>query len=205
MQSIATSGKDPTPESIHSGTVRMEQHPQYQEVIRQVKEIGFKIKINDEARIEVIEVLDSNGDRIRVDKILYVQENMRYLDLEHEFGHIKQLERFGDKMLLTHRVIERFDGILKNAPSKQGLLTVWQNAIIEYHNRLEEFICLYERGVSYELLKEHQLGVELWRQAYLKKGLKNGRSPTQRAWVLRYFPDISQLQSRYFKIVEILE
>jgi hypothetical protein len=78
---------------------------------------------------------------------------MRYLDLEHELGPIKQLERFGDNIPPTERVREQPDGSLKTAPNQQGILTKWQNTITEYHNHLDEFIRLHERGASPELLK----------------------------------------------------
>ena len=61
----ATAGKDPTPDTIREGSVRMEQHPQYEETIGQVKAAGFEIKISNEARVEVKEVLDSDGNLIR--------------------------------------------------------------------------------------------------------------------------------------------
>ena len=201
----ATTGKNPTPETIREGSVRMEQHPQYEETIKQIKAAGFEIRISNDACVEVKEVVDLNGNVLRVEKVLYVQENMRYLDLEHEFGHIKQLQRFGDTIPPTHRMVERSDGSLKNAPNQQGVLTTWQNTITEYHNRLDEFIRLYEKGASLELLKEHAQGVELWLQVYRKKGLKDGYSQTQKQWSQKYFPDIPELQSQYFDIVKTLE
>lgn len=201
----ATTGKNPTPETIREGSVRMEQHPQYEETIEQIKVAGFEIRIGNEACVEVKEVVDLNGNVIRVEKILYVQENMRYLDLEHEFGHIKQLQRFGNSMPPTHRMVERSDGSLKNAPNQQGVLTTWQNTITEYHNRLDEFLRLYDRGASIELLKEHAQGVEQWLQAYRKKGLRDGYSQTQKQWSQKYFPDIVELQSRYFDVIKTIE
>ncbi len=201
----ATTLKYPTPETIREGSVRMEQHPQYEETIKQIKVAGFEIRISNEARVEVKEVVDLNENVIRVEKVLYVQENMRYLDLEHEFGHIKQLQRFGNSMSPTHRMVERSDGSLKNAPNQRGVLTTWQDTITEYHNRLDEFLRLYDRGASIELLKEHAEGVEEWLQAYRKKGLKDGYSQTQKQWSQKYFPDITELKSRYFDVVKTIQ
>jgi hypothetical protein len=205
MVTGAATGKDPTPDTIREGSVRMEQHPQYQETIRQVTEAGFEIKVSDGARVEVKEVVDSDGNVIRVEKTLYVQENMRYLDLEHELGHIKQLERFGDNIPPTQRVTEQQDGSLKTAPNQQGILTTWQNTITEYHNRLDEFIRLHERGASPELLKEHAAGVETWYQAYWKKGLKKGLSKSQQQWADNYFSDIAELRSRYLALLKTIK
>jgi hypothetical protein len=204
MATGAANGKDPTPDTIREGSVRMEEHPQYQETIRQVTEAGFAIEFSDDyVCVEVKEVVDSDGNVIRVEKTLYVQENMRYLDLEHELGHIKQQERFGGNML-TRRVIEK-NGREKESKIKDGILTVWQDTITEYHNRLDEFIRLYERGASPELLKEHAKGVEEWYTAYCRKGLKNGNSQSQKQWADKYFPDINALRSRYLAIVRTIE
>jgi len=80
----AITGKYPTPETIREGSVRMEQHPQYEEIIKQIKVAGFEIRISNEVRVEVKEVVNLNGNLIRVEKVVYVQENMRYLDIEPE-------------------------------------------------------------------------------------------------------------------------
>lgn len=77
------------------------------------------------------------------------------------------------------------------------IMTNWQNAIIEYHNRLLEFLRLYDRDASPELLREHAQGVNKWRVQYREKGLKGGRSPTRHAWLQKHFPDIPDLESRY--------
>jgi F0F1-type ATP synthase membrane subunit b/b' len=205
MATGTATGKDPTPDTIREGSVRMEQHPQYQETIRQVTEAGFEIKVSDGARIEVKEVVDSDGNVIRVEKTLYVQQNMRYLHLEHELGHIKQLERFGNNIPPTERVTEQPNGTLRTARNQEGILTVWQNTITEYHNRLDEFIRLHERGASPELLKEHADGVEEWYKEYWKKGIKQGRSNSQTEWAEKYFPEIAELRSRYLDIVKTIK
>ena len=127
---------------------------------------------------------------------------MRYLDLEHEVGHIKQMERFGKNIPSTQRVTEQPNGNLKAASNQDGVLTTWQNTITEYHNRLDEFIRLHERGASPELLKEHATGVEEWYQAYWKKGLKQGHSKSQKQWAEKYFSDLIELQSRYLELVK---
>lgn len=54
------------------------------------------------------------------------------------------------------------------------------------------------------MLKEHAQGVEEWLQAYRKKGLRDGYSQTQKQWSQKYFPDIAELQSRYFDAVKTI-
>lgn len=199
MATGAKEGLDPTPDTIGEGTVRMEQHPEYSRIIAEVERLGFKIEdANGDPHVTVREVVDPKGNFIRLEKILYARKGMRYLDLEHELGHIKQLsERFGDKPLPTERVIERPDGSLKESKVSDGVLSKWQDTITEYHNRLVEFIRLHERGVSPELLKEHAQGVAEWRASYITKGLKNRRSSTRQKWVNEHFPDIPDLENKY--------
>jgi hypothetical protein len=206
MATGAQMGKPPTPETIADGTVKMQEHPQYLDVIQKAKTEGYEIKItkNGSAHVEVREIVDPSGNVIRVEKILNLQEDMRFLDLEHELGHIQQQTRFKDGFLPTERFLERPDGSLKKAPDQQGMLTSGQNAITEYHNRLDEFIRLYERGAGPGLLKEHQEGVEFWLKEYWSQGLKGGRSQSRQAWVESYFPDLQLLKKRYNDIIKQL-
>jgi hypothetical protein len=101
----AKRGLDPTPETIREGSVRMEQYPEYANTLAKIKELGFEIKITqDDPHVKVKEVLNPQKEVVRVLKVVYVQEGMRYLDLEHELGHIRQLTvPFGDKCLIGTR------------------------------------------------------------------------------------------------------
>lgn len=101
LATVAKLGLDPTPDTIREGSVRMEQHPNYKNLIAEIKRLEFAVKNTqqDEPHVVVREVLNPEIQLIRVEKILYIQEGMRYLDLEHELGHIRQLsERFGEKL-----------------------------------------------------------------------------------------------------------
>jgi hypothetical protein len=152
-------------------------------------------------------VVDSQGEIIRVERTLYVIENMRYLDLEHEVGHIEQLQHINEESnedIFTHRFIEK-NGRQKESRNADKVLTGWQDIITEYHNRLVEFIRLYDRKASSELLQEHAKGLEEWAQTYWHKGIKQGRSEKQVEWSQKYFPDIDTLRSRYFEIIKTIK
>jgi Uncharacterized conserved protein len=195
----AKTGEPATPETIRQGTVAMEDHPQYAELMAEVRNKGFEVReIPGDPHVSVVEVVNEAGEVIRVEKVLFVRRGMRFLDLEHEVGHIRQVtERFGaDKVLPTERVMEYPDGRRKVLTSGE-FMTEWQNPIVEYHNRLVEFIRLAERGADESLLREHARGVAEWRQAYWNKGLKGGRSPSRREWTNTHFGDIGELQTRY--------
>jgi hypothetical protein len=155
--------------------------------------------------VVVKEIVDSKGNLIRIEKELHITPEMRFLDLEHELGHIKQLDRFGERIPPTERLMERADGRLTQAPNQTGVLTMWQDPILEYHNRLDEYLRLHERGASRELLEKHAEGVQTWAGAYQTKGLKGGRSPSRKAWAEEFFPDIADLRQRYVEVTKKLE
>ena len=208
LEAGAKPGKEPTPETIRLGTVRMEAHPEYQAVIQTAKNSGFEIKYTKgDPYVKVIEVRDRKRKIIRLEKVLGLQKGMRYIDLEHEIDHIKQLLRFGEQGLLTDRVIEYANGRRVKSRNEEGVITPWQNSILEYHNRLNEFLRLYERGVDVSTLKEHAEGVYEWQQIHFHKGLgghnrgrrgrPNSKQREKRAWGRKYFGDISELATKY--------
>ena len=208
LQAGAKPGKLPTPETIRLGTVRMEAHPDYKAVIETAKEVGFEIKYTEgDPYVKIIEVCNTAGNLIQVEKELGLQKGMRYIDLEHELGHIEQLIRFGEQTLPTDRLIEYANGRRVESRNKKGVMAPWQNSILEYHNRLNEFLRLYERGLQVSVLKEHAAGVDKWAQIYFHKGLgghnhgrggrPNSKQRAKRAWAGKYFGEISQLVIKY--------
>lgn len=205
LATTAKVGKQPTPETIRQGTVRMEWHPDYDTTIQKAKEAGFEVRVSGFASVDWIEVYDQKRNLLRVEKVLNVLAGMRFLDLEHELGHIEQFSRFEDQVPPTDRVVELPNRHRKQAPNLKGILTVPQSTITEYHNRLIEFLRLYDRGVDIELLKEHASGVESSYYKYLKKGIKEGRSPRRKAWANKYFGDIAELSKQYEQALEAIK
>lgn len=208
LEAGAKQGELPTAESIRQGTVRMEAHPDYESLIQTAKKVGFVIKYTTDAPyVEITEVYDEEGNLIRIEKELYLQKGMRYIDLEHELGHIEQLLRFGEPVIAMNRVIEYANGRRVQSRNQKGLMAPWQVAILEYHNRLNEFLRLYERGVSVSILREHFEGVEEWEEKYMKKarggpnrgrgGMPSSKQRVKRAWARTYFDDISELATKY--------
>ncbi len=209
LQAGAKPGELPTPESIRQGTVRMEAHPDYETLIQTAKNVGFEIKYTSDAPyVDITEVYNQEGHLIRVEKGLYLQKGMRYIDLEHELGHIEQLLRFGEQGIPMSRVIEYANGRRVQFRNQKGVMAPWQVVILEYHNRLNEFLRLYERGVSVSILREHFEGVEEWEDKYMKKGrggpnrgqagMPSSKQRVKRAWARTYFDDISELATKYY-------
>jgi hypothetical protein len=119
---------------------------------------------------------------------------MRWLDLEHDLGHVDQMESM-DHPLVTDRVLE--DGTPYKGPNRGGFLTEQLNAITEYHNRLIEYFRLKDRGVDPAVLEEHAEGVRYWRDRYESKGTKRGRSKTGTDFVNDNFPGLHELDARW--------
>lgn len=194
-------GQSPTPETIRQGTVRMEDHPDYNAAIQKVKNAGFEIRISGEAAVEWTEFYDLNQNLVRVEKVLHVAAGMRYIDLEHELGHFEQLTtRFGDKVPPLQKKIELPSGHRRDVDVLAGIMTMKQIAILEYHNRLVEFIRLYERGVDVEILNSHaydQYGVEDSYIDYQRKGINWGKSTTGWAFINTHLPELPELEKKY--------
>lgn len=197
MATGAKKGVEPSPESIHEGTVRMEDHPDYHRVMEQVKSDGYEIVYTEkDPRVWVQEVVDPDGKVLRVEKQLHVQKGMRFIDLEHEIGHINQHKLFEKGYIPLERVVEYPNGRIKRPNDQKETLTNWRDTITEYHNRLVEYIRLCERGVNLEVLREHAEALPRFRTDYLKKGLNQGRSSNQKAWADQYFSDIGDLAAK---------
>ena len=203
MNTGAKVGVDPSDYSIKVGTVRMKEHPNYQNSISEAKSKGFKVVEDTEARVSYIEVINKQKEVIAIEKELHVIPDMRYIDLEHEVGHIRQLERF-DWKIYTDRYKQNNDGRRKlynqNAPH---VLQEWQDHITEYHNRLDEFLRLYERDANLELLLEHAEGISIWHEKQ-GKGTKWGKKKGRIEWIEQHFPDLKQLSTDYNQAIQQL-
>jgi hypothetical protein len=188
-------GIDPTPESVRQGTVRMEQHPDFLKVVGELEANGYKIKYAEvDPHVEIREVLTPDGTLIRLEKVVVVQQGMRFLDLEHELGHVEQIQRF-KQPLVTERVLE--NGRPYRGPDRPGLLTKSLDAITEYHNRLMEYFRLKARGVDPEIIQEHAAGVRAARSAYRKQGIKGGRAQSNTKFIQENLPDLPDLDTRF--------
>ena len=205
-------GESPTPETIRQGTVRMEEHPDYETAIQKAKDAGFEIIFTNEASVKWTELYDLNQKFVRLERLLNVVARMRYLDLEHELGHIDQFSRFGDKVPPLEKKIQLPNGFRRDVDVLAGIMSNKQVAILEYHNRLVEFVRLYERRVDLKILKEHAYGSSLYKNGGLVAayegylwGTNREMSKTRRAWIEKYFPEIPDLKKRYEEMLEIIE
>ncbi|HEX3762860.1 MAG TPA: hypothetical protein VHW23_29390 [Kofleriaceae bacterium] len=198
METGASRGVDPTPESIRQGTVRMEDHPDFPQVREDLQAKGYEFTYDDgqAPKVKIVETVDADGEPIGLKKYLIANRGMRWLDLEHELGHVDQMESM-EHPLVTDRVLE--DGKPYKGPNRGGFLTEQFNAITEYHNRLIEYFRLEDRGVDPATLEEHADGVRYWRERYESKGTKRGRSQTAKEFIDKNFPDLPGLDARWLE------
>jgi hypothetical protein len=189
-------GEAPTPESIRQGTVRMELHPEFPEVVRFLDEHGFRL-VEDPAGPRAVQrhVYSADGKTLlRVEREVRHLDGMRFLDLEHEIDHVRQLtDRFHGE-LGTEAVRERANGTqveMRNAPR---ILSAKYDTVVEYHVRLQEAIRLIERGVDPGLVREHLAGVDERRALMTQK--VGHKDSTAQAWRREHFGDIPSLERR---------
>lgn len=207
-------GEAPTPETIRQGTVRMEEHPDYEAAMQKAKDAGFEVKFSGEASMTWTELYDFEQNFVGIEKILNVAAGMRYIDLEHELGHIEQFTtRFGDNVPPLEKKIPLPNGFRRDVDVLAGILTEKQKIIVEYHNRLVEFLRLYDRGVDVKVLKEHAHGPNLdgddgldyWKKINHRKALNKGMSLGRSRWIETYFPELASLERRYEQCIQIID
>jgi hypothetical protein len=170
----------------------MEEHPRYSEIISKIEGYGYKIRfIPGEASVEMIEVLDKSGAVLGIEKYVNIFQGMRFLDLEHEFGHVLQHETRLKGVITSHKRVRRFEDNRpdKVLPAGPQTMKTWQHPIIEYHNRLDEFLRLAERTDDLSILGPHADGVQEWRGKYRKR-LHEERGNSKSEWTKKYFNDI---------------
>jgi hypothetical protein len=219
MASGTEIGLAPTPESIKLGTVKLTAHPNYAATVAYLKSVGFDIKfITDFELTRVVskKIVNAKGEFLRSEKYIQIPENARFLDLEHEVGHVKQLqENLSGVVQYTAKFLERENGVQKeldgNKVNDSDVLTINQNKVTEYHNRLVEFIRLSERvndpltTEQKNLLGDHAKQVSKWADDY-KKEVNNIRDPNNKTkkFANENFPDIPELTVKVFQIIKNL-
>jgi hypothetical protein len=189
-------GVDPTPDSIRQGTVRMEDHPDFAKKVSELEQKGFKLSYEPgNPHVVVKEVVAPDGTPIRFEKSVVVQEGIRYLDFEHELGHVDQLTKT-DPPMVTDRVLENGKQYTGGKGTSE-YIAAKKNAILEYHNRIVEYVRLKANGADPQLLAEHETGVRHWREEYQNKGLSKGRGKSEIAFRDKYFPDLGDLEKQF--------
>jgi hypothetical protein len=160
MRTGAEAGLPATPDSIRTGEVAMEQHPDYPALVEHLAQQGYPLMVQAEAPHAFCKrVCDKQGSVMRKEKYVAVVAGMRFLDLEHEAGHVEQLEdRFGGNLPICRFVQLRPDREVE-VDTVPNVLKDWQDAVTEYHNRLVEHRRLASRGAGSELLAKHLTGL----------------------------------------------
>jgi hypothetical protein len=172
----------------------MELHPNYEARLAHARAKGFEISSTPaDPHVEVLEVVDPTGATLELRRTLVLQPKMRFLDLEHEMGHIEQLERLGfpptKRMVRSNTKPETY----AKGNLAEGILTAKQNTIVEYHNRLREFVRLLPIANSATLESELS-GIEIWRVAAEQKGGLGRIDSTTTAWAKHFLHDIPSLE-----------
>jgi hypothetical protein len=161
----------------------------------------------NQTRVVLRKIVNAKGEFLHSEKFIQIPENARFLDLEHEVGHVKQLqENLSGVIQYTEKMLERENGTQKELKNPQDaeVLENWQNNITEYHNRLIEIIKLSERIDSpptpeqFKVLKEHTQELSTWAKTY-KESLRYPESKESK-FARQYFPELSELTVKVFQI-----
>lgn len=133
-------------------------HPSYKKVCQHIRKLGYEVihvptASKEDNRVEIIKRKDGT-----VLKRLCLKENARWIDFEHEVGHIKQTLRLKDKIYPT--VIEK--------GGSGDILTQAMDTFLELHNRLHEFNRLFYRRAPFNILQEHAIMLSTYLQDYNK-------------------------------------
>ncbi|WP_046245310.1 type VI secretion system tube protein TssD [Hymenobacter terrenus] len=194
MGTGSEAGLPPTPEAIRTGEVAMEQHPDYPALVQHLTQRGYPLVFQQKAPHVVFKrVCDKQGNVLREEKHVAVVAGMRFLDLEHEAGHVTQLEDHLGGTVPTVKFVQLRPDREVEVKNATDVLQGWQNAVTEYHNRLVEYLRLKGRHASPELLRHHQQGIADWKAVYNKYLFIPKPNPQRIAWAKLYFPDLADL------------
>jgi hypothetical protein len=194
MRTGAEAGLPATPDSIRTGEVAMEQHPDYPALVQHLAQRGYPLVVQAEApHVFFKRVCDKQGSLVREEKYVAVVAGMRFLDLEHEAGHVGQLEdRFGGNLPIRRFVQLRPDREVE-IETVPDVLKGWQDNVTEYHNRLVEYQRLTDRGASPELLAKHLAGLSDASTLYFASLGPRSTYKLRMKWTQTYFPDLQAL------------
>lgn len=204
VNTSAKIGEQVTAETIQWGTVKMQLHPEFGEMMKFLKDQNVKI-------VEIKDITQDVGytekfvftrqlELVRVDKILEWHPEMRFLDLEHEIDHIIQLEQnLQGKYATTTEVIRRQGVEVPRDMPKLGYLTYVERNFLEYEVRIKEVLRLKANGAPKELIKEHLEGLkdtfdnfDKSKPDYYRDRLKYTE------WQKKYFPDFKEFDFNKF-------
>lgn len=205
LNTSAKIGENATEDTIKWGTVKMKLHPKYEDMLKFLKDRDIIIveieNVSKDVAYTERKILDANDNVVRVEKILEVHPEMRFLDLEHEVDHIIQFETNLEGKFCTDMKKEW----TPNAPKqyinyKLGKTTELQMAFLEYETRIKELLRLKDRGLTSEILKEHLEGLKEAFNNYAGKMPKNSFDRIKfENWRREYFPEFTEFDFKNFK------
>ncbi|WP_294308481.1 peptidoglycan-binding domain-containing protein [uncultured Chryseobacterium sp.] len=163
-----------TEQTVASGTVQMELHPNFDNLLTEIEELGYKVTIIEQdfdnikidPHVKIVEVTNKKGEFLHFEKEITLLKGMDYETLLHEYGHIKQiikLENEGIK-LATEKGFYRDNGEFRM--TYDGNARIW--SAIEYHNRLMDLKRL--RNLEYAGVKVPKNLIEQTKNAVAKYG-----------------------------------
>lgn len=202
VNTSAKIGEESSEQTIKWGTVKMQLHPKFGEMMKFLQERNVKIveikNVVEDVAYQEIHVFDLKNNLVRVEKTIMWHPEMRFLDLEHEIDHIIQFEKNLKGKYSTYTKLLKREGVeVDRELSHLGFTTKIQKNFLEYEVRIREVYRLKERGVAKAIIEEHL------------EGLKNAandfelpRHPKDRlkfeTWRNEHFPDYEPFNFKNF-------
>jgi hypothetical protein len=172
------------------GTAKMKlMKGEFETVLKMLDEKGIKLVETsniDDVYFMVTKIIDKKRKVIRIEKILSVHPEMRFLDLQHELDHITQFESALRGEFCTS---VRFEGALQEASASKaanlGRLKNSQMEFLEFENRVREIRRLKHNDAPQQVIDKHIDGIKPYEKDYFK--YKN----SEKKWIDNYFPEFN--------------
>lgn len=172
-----------TEQTIATGTVQMELHPNFNNLVNEMEELGYKVtiveqdfsKIRIDPEVKVRKMYSRGREFLGFDKEVILIKEMDYNTMLHEHGHIMQVEKLRSQgiNIATDKVVGRVSKSL-------GEERFW-NAI-EYHNRLqdiERILNMQKAGIKVpnKVITQARHGAEFYGNKYRESMILETNNP----------------------------
>jgi|GEM_PF-1049910 len=168
-----------TEQTIATGTVQMELHPNFKNLVNEMEELGYKVTIIEQdfgnikidPHVKVVEITNKKGEFLHFEKEVTLLKGMDYETAIHEYGHVKQLMKLENEgiKLATEKGFYRDNGSF--VKTYDGNSKIW--SAMEYHNRLIDLKRLQDlksAGIKIPevLMEQTKMGVTEYRSQFIK-------------------------------------
>jgi hypothetical protein len=206
----------PVLEENESGDIPYNQHPKWGQMLAAIRDKGFDVRMvyNGERKQHTVvrrntamkkQTLPENVPEY--EKYLAVGSKTTYTDIEHEYTHILQQDRYNEKggaYLTSEVIVHDTEKDTKRENKNGATLNNWKDEIGEVEAYAKEFIRLFDRKefvTSGQKLSSLVEQLNQYLPTYNEKA--NGRSASDKKWINDYYPGLSATIATYKQKLEL--